>query len=384
MSRLTQSDSEVLVGGSGHKLEEDEVIASHLRLFCVCVCVFMLASIVGPANVLAEDEGNLNMSIDSNEVRAIDSFSREIYDGGGGEPLQGDTDGDGIHDDDERNNPYISRRFSFEYDSENWIAEGLWERSEMLSFSPKSSFHCRREPWPPDNYLTSPFMEMPNVDTGEVNRLQVSFWYFAEFLPDPNEYGELQVNDGSGWSALKVYDSTGPSQSMPFDTVDITTYAGQNIQLRFKYHQVPISSPLLGWFIDEVRIVGYTNPNNADTDADIFGTDQTMNDGTELLVLRTSYRSSFESNEQGWTHSPSGSWERTTDRFKSEQHSFHATRDDVENTDITDDQAPDVPLRKSEVFVLAGCFQCRYRKGRNEGNRWGWVLGGCNLQNPCW
>jgi hypothetical protein len=332
--------------------DKDRMTRKLCRLMCLFVCLFVIASVFGPAHVWAEDDESSVGSQGSNQSRGRGSIRTETnVERGGAEPLDGDSDGDGILDVEERGALYISRRFSFEFDSENWIAEGLWERSEMLSYSPKSSFHCRRELWPPINYLTSPFMEMPNVDMSEVNRLQVSFWYFAEFLPDPNEYGELQVNDGSGWSALKVYDSTGPSQSMPFDIVDITDYAGQNIQLRFKYNQVPISSPLLGWFIDEVRIVGYTNPNNKDTDADIFGTDQTMIDGAELSRLRTSYRSSFESNEQGWTYSPSGSWERTTERFKSKSHSFHAVRDGTQTT-IGTLTSPVIQLPMSPTITL--------------------------------
>jgi immune inhibitor A len=82
------------------------------------------------------------------------------------------------------------------------------------------------------------------------------------------DYGFVEVNDGSGWTAIPGTDTradegngiTGWSGAAEGEmgwkdaSFDLSAYAGKTVQLRFRYHTDPAYTEL-GWFVDDVKVV---------------------------------------------------------------------------------------------------------------------------------
>ena len=82
------------------------------------------------------------------------------------------------------------------------------------------------------------------------------------------DYGYVEVNDGSGWTAIPGTDtraaegngitgwSGGAEGQMGWKdaSFDLSAYAGKTVQLRFRYHTDPAYTEL-GWFVDDVKVV---------------------------------------------------------------------------------------------------------------------------------
>jgi immune inhibitor A len=82
------------------------------------------------------------------------------------------------------------------------------------------------------------------------------------------DYGYVEVNDGSGWTAIPGTDtraeegngitgwSGGAEGQMGWKdaSFDLSAYAGKTVQVRFRYHTDPAYTEL-GWFVDDVKVV---------------------------------------------------------------------------------------------------------------------------------
>ncbi|MGO4596146.1 immune inhibitor A domain-containing protein [Terrabacter sp. 2RAF25] len=82
------------------------------------------------------------------------------------------------------------------------------------------------------------------------------------------DYGYVEVNDGSGWTAIPGTDTradegngvtgwSGPAEGQmgwKDASFDLSAYAGKTVQVRFRYHTDPAYTEL-GWFVDDVKVV---------------------------------------------------------------------------------------------------------------------------------
>jgi immune inhibitor A len=81
------------------------------------------------------------------------------------------------------------------------------------------------------------------------------------------DYGYVEVDDGSGWTAIPGTDTRadegngitgfsggGTSMGWKDASFDLSGYAGKTVQLRFRYHTDPAYTEL-GWFVDDVKVV---------------------------------------------------------------------------------------------------------------------------------
>ncbi len=82
------------------------------------------------------------------------------------------------------------------------------------------------------------------------------------------DYGFVEVNDGSGWTAIPGTDTraeegngitgwSGPAEGQmgwKDASFDLSAYANKTVQVRFRYHTDPAYTEL-GWFVDDVKVV---------------------------------------------------------------------------------------------------------------------------------
>lgn len=96
-------------------------------------------------------------------------------------------------------------------------------------------------------WLMSPAVELTG---GSAYTLQFAHWYSFEANWD---YGYVEVSaDGTNWQALVQLTGSGESWQQP--AYDLSDYAGQTVQIRFRMtSDGSVTRP--GWFIDDVRVL---------------------------------------------------------------------------------------------------------------------------------
>ncbi|MEM7827050.1 MAG: Ig-like domain-containing protein [Candidatus Aenigmatarchaeota archaeon] len=145
--------------------------------------------------------------------------------------------------------------------ADGWTATGLWHITEYRSHSPTHSWAYNKES--DHNYDTG------SANSGELiskdiilgDSPQLTFWSYenTEKL-SPYDVREVYVNDGSGW--VKVWYSTGPEDQWRQVTIDLSTYAGKTVKIKFRFDTIDsLFNNYEGWYVDDIEI---TNIKNCD------------------------------------------------------------------------------------------------------------------------
>ncbi len=149
--------------------------------------------------------------------------------------------------------------------------EGLWHlstgRGEEPGHSASTSFYYGQgegpdgggtyalgEFTPTAGSITSPPIPLP-ADTIVVANF--SHVLQTRVSPGDVDFAALEVNDGSGWTTLQRYDRDAESSVWTTtDLVDLSSYAGQTVQLRWSFdtRRGPVGRVPEGWYIDDVRV----------------------------------------------------------------------------------------------------------------------------------
>lgn len=105
-------------------------------------------------------------------------------------------------------------------------------------------------------WLMSPAINLTGVTNAT---LQFAHWYDFETSYDKG-YVEISTNGGSTWTQLgNTY--TGASGGFALPTFDLTAYAGQTVNLRFRMTS-DSSITKAGWYIDDVKILSAQSLTN--------------------------------------------------------------------------------------------------------------------------
>jgi hypothetical protein len=92
-----------------------------------------------------------------------------------------------------------------------------------------------------------------------VSTATLSFWHCYDFS-SPFEVGQLGISTNSSTppASIPTYVDYGgdTSTDWTYETVDLTPYVGQTIQVVWYYQGVTIGDPLKGWLVDDVGITG--------------------------------------------------------------------------------------------------------------------------------
>jgi len=120
--------------------------------------------------------------------------------------------------------------------------------------------------------LASSYLYSPVIDLTGLKSATLTFWNVYDFSrTDPN-FG-LEFEDGIVYVSTN---SSTPPGDLPMvedfagtaadtwqqETVDLTPFVGQTIQVVFYYQAVPVGDTIYGWTIDDIRITGVTAGGN--------------------------------------------------------------------------------------------------------------------------
>lgn len=117
------------------------------------------------------------------------------------------------------------------------------------------------------NLFASSLLVSPIIDLSGFSKVTLSFWDSFDFsagsLGIPYEQGEILVSTNSSATAAQLEnmpvlsDFTGlSSPNWEQETLDLTPYTGQTIQVVWWYQGVSTGDPLHGWLVDDVGIAG--------------------------------------------------------------------------------------------------------------------------------
>jgi hypothetical protein len=111
-------------------------------------------------------------------------------------------------------------------------------------------------------FLASSYLVSPKIDLSGVSQATLTFWDCFDFSSAPQEQGQLLIstNSGASLSSLPVLaDYSGDSAAnWQQETVDLTPYVGQTIQIVWQYAGIFSGGPAYGWLVDDVSITGVT------------------------------------------------------------------------------------------------------------------------------
>jgi bacillopeptidase F (M6 metalloprotease family) len=112
-----------------------------------------------------------------------------------------------------------------------------------------------------DSKLISPIFAVPAANQNP--RLRFWHWFSTQSGPD---YGKVQIKvaGNSTWIDIGSTYSGSGSGIWTYPSIDLSAYAGQNVQIAFLFHSDG-SVESSGWYIDDIAIVNETTTNNAVT-----------------------------------------------------------------------------------------------------------------------
>ncbi len=153
-----------------------------------------------------------------------------------------------------------------------WTATGLWHVENASgnctnAYSGTSSWYYGKTAGACDydtgiansGTLTSPTIALPAGSPS----LRLSFMYYYETESTGTLYDkrivQISTNGGASWSQLAQLSGDSMSAWI-LRTIDLSSYAGMNIQLRFSFDTIDAgSNNYKGWYIDDVRIDNSTS-----------------------------------------------------------------------------------------------------------------------------
>jgi hypothetical protein len=241
-------------------------------------------------------------------------------------PLNEDTDADERNDGPEAGDAWEAQKYTYEAGDEGWWLydepNNLWERtSDRYSpDSPSYSFHCGRDDTVEiESLLISQWFRLPMTDN-----LLLTFAYWWDPMPNDRARLTMEVSGGE-WNSLWNYygdDTTIPHRSWELSSeIDLSMYGGETVRFSF-IHKSKTGSPSSyeGWYVDDLRIKGTTNPVAEDTDMD------GIVDSEETNSLHKSRLYTFEYDSEGWWTNDwwkEIAWLGSTDRAHSGTFSMH-------------------------------------------------------------
>ena len=127
-----------------------------------------------------------------------------------------------------------------------WTTTGTWGVSAAQSHSPSRSLTDT----PSGNYGNDSITSATLTTPVKASRLQ--FWQRYN-IESGYDYGRVQVGVNGSWTTLVSY--SGTQTAWQFIDLDLSAYAGQDVQVRFQL-ETDYSVVYDGWYIDDVTLLG--------------------------------------------------------------------------------------------------------------------------------
>ena len=209
---------------------------------------------------------------------------------------------------------YLQEDFNIEI-PETWevINNGTQETWEWYDYSPNTINETPQAAINLGQYGIGYAGELitPVIDCSEAGVLFLEFWHVFRHNPDPNEYGTVDVWDGTEWINLFHYQEThgawhGQLNGPEFVTVNISQFANPELKVRFLYDDAGDNGWC--WAVDDVKIyepdpfmdlgIDHAGPIVTQLDTVIFPTSKLFNYGSltpnEFTVSISIFNSSNE------------------------------------------------------------------------------------------
>jgi hypothetical protein len=152
-----------------------------------------------------------------------------------------------------------------------WTATGLWHMADGASpcahsHSPSTSWYygvdltCTYS----TGSTTSGYLTSPQIDLTAYSNAQLSFWYFYQTETTGTGYDkriiQIKPTPSSSWITLQQLSGDAMNQWRE-KTLDLSSYAGNVIQIRFYFDSIDeVSNNFLGWHIDDILVQSDTTP----------------------------------------------------------------------------------------------------------------------------
>ncbi len=132
----------------------------------------------------------------------------------------------------------------------------------------ETSAHSGTNAWGSDlngrdiSFLADTYLVSPKIDLAGLSQATLTFWDSFDFSQAPLEEGQLLINTtgGGDFSTMPLLvDYSGDStEGWRKETVDLTSYVGQTVQLVWEYAGYFSGDQYYGWLVDDVGITGVT------------------------------------------------------------------------------------------------------------------------------
>jgi hypothetical protein len=243
--------------------------------------------------------------------------------------LNADTDADERNDGLEAGEDWENQKYTYEAGEEGWekvIEPNLWDRTSARSNSPSYSFHCGRDSVDDiDSHLWTPWFRLPLTDD---LLLDFQFWWDPIYDEGQEQSGDramlsLEVYGSEDWDTLWSHygsDSIPHNTWTQTDSIDVAQFGGELVRLLLYHNSIAGSPSIEGWYVDDLRIKGTTNPVQKDTDA------EAVSDGDETTTSYKLRTYSFEYDSEGWWANDwwwDMAWSGSTNRAHSGTYSMH-------------------------------------------------------------
>jgi bacillopeptidase F (M6 metalloprotease family)/subtilisin family serine protease len=149
-------------------------------------------------------------------------------------------------------------------DDNGWTHDGLkdeWERGTPVK-GPGYAYSGTKV-WATDldeNYELNAYNQLvsPVIDLTEVKHAALSFYQWYDFEPF-FDFGRLQISkdNGKSWQEIKWFTAATFMNGWTKYTVDLESFVGNQIQVRFRLESGP-SVTALGWYLDDFKVVATT------------------------------------------------------------------------------------------------------------------------------
>lgn len=150
---------------------------------------------------------------------------------------------------------------SVETGTNGWSTSGLWDITTNRSNSPTHAWYYGQPgSW---NYNTgsqnSGSLVSPPISLSSVSSATLSFysWYKTEDTGTSWDKKLVQISTNGGNSWFQLAQISGTNQQWIKKTVDLSSYTGQTIRIRFRFDTVDGQfNSFEGWYIDDIRLTG--------------------------------------------------------------------------------------------------------------------------------
>lgn len=153
----------------------------------------------------------------------------------------------------------------------------LWHLTTSDNYSPLTSWWCGMSSASQYTVLGEQYLTYSDIDLVDATSSYLTFYhkYSIDDYPLGGDWGLVEINSGSGWTTLDSYSSMLANWNQV--TIDISSYIGETIEIRFHLHTGVLLTDN-GWWVDDVLIYGFANQYGIELSVDFNSASAGLNE----------------------------------------------------------------------------------------------------------